>query len=125
MNTAISEIKIPEVELNIYSVRNPVEGPIVENYVVSSAVSPNFVRHITFAISGTDLVERIRAGQSVGILPPGKDERGRAHKLRLYSISSSTSGEGGKRHLISTTVKRTIEELDNKQIGRASCRERV
>lgn len=114
MNTAISEIKIPEVELNIYSVRNPVEVPIVENYVVTSEVSPNFVRHITFDISGTDLVGRIRAGQSVGILPPGKDERGRAHKLRLYSISSSTSGEGGKRHLISTTVKRTIEELDNK-----------
>src|SRR5690554_3782032 len=113
MNTTTTEIKIPEVELNIYSVKNPVEVPIVENYVVTSESSPNYVRHITFDISGTDLVGRIRAGQSVGILPPGKDDRGRNHKLRLYSISSSTSGEGGIRHLISTTVKRTIEELDN------------
>ena len=113
MNTTTTEIKIPEVELNIYSVKNPVEVPIVENYVVTTESSPNYVRHITFDISGTDLVGRIRAGQSVGILPPGKDNRGKNHKLRLYSVSSSTSGEGGKQHLISTTVKRTIEELDN------------
>jgi ferredoxin--NADP+ reductase len=110
----MSEIKMPEVELNIYSPKNPVEVSIVENYIVTKESSPNFVRHITFDISGTDLENRVRVGQSVGILPPGKDQNGRDHKLRLYSVSSPTSGEGGKRHLISTTVKRTIDEFEEK-----------
>lgn len=110
----MSEIKLPEVELNIYSPKDPTEATIVENYVVTKETSPNFVRHITFDISGTDLVDRVRVGQSIGILPPGQDENGRDHKLRLYSVSSPTSGEGGKRHLISTTVKRTIDEFNDK-----------
>jgi ferredoxin--NADP+ reductase len=117
----MAEITLPEVELNIYSPKDPVEVPIVENYIVTKESSPNFVRHVTFDISGTDLENRIRVGQSVGILPPGKNKKGRDHKLRLYSISSPTSGESGNRHLISTTVKRTIEEFEEKlYIGVAS-----
>ncbi|MEX2435634.1 MAG: hypothetical protein WD735_03055 [Balneolaceae bacterium] len=117
----MAEITLPEVELNIYSPKDPVEVPIVENYIVTKESSPNFVRHVTFDISGTDLENRIRVGQSVGILPPGKNKKGRDHKLRLYSISSPTSGESGNRHLISTTVKRTIEEFEEKlYIGIAS-----
>lgn len=110
----MSEIKLPEVELNIYSPKDPVEVTVVENYIVTKESSPNFVRHVTFDVSGTELVNRVRVGQSVGILPPGKNENGRDHKLRLYSVSSPTAGEGGKPHLISTTVKRTIEEFQNK-----------
>jgi len=63
----MSEIKLPEVELNIYSKNTPVEVTVVENYVATKDSSPNYVRHITFDISGTDLVENIRVGQSVGI----------------------------------------------------------
>lgn len=108
------EIKLPEVELNIYSPKDPTVATIVENYIVTKESSPNFVRHITFDISNTDLVDRVRVGQSVGILPPGKDENGRDHKLRLYSVSSPTSGENGEKHLISTTVKRDITEFNDK-----------
>ena len=110
----MSELILPEVELNIYSPKDPVEVEVVENYIVTKESSPNIVRHITFDVSGTELENRIRAGQSVGILPPGEDASGRPHKLRLYSISSPTTGEHGKRHLVSTTVKRTIEEFENK-----------
>lgn len=108
------ELKLPEVELNIYGPKDPVEVTVVENYVITKESSPNFVRHITFDISDTELVGRVKVGQSIGIIPPGKNERGRDHKLRLYSVSSPNGGENGKPHLISTTVKRTIEELDNK-----------
>jgi len=110
----MSELKLPEVELNIYSPKDPVEATVVENYIVTRESSPNIVRHITFDVSGTELENRIRVGQSIGILPPGKDGSGRPHKLRLYSISSPTGGEHGKKHLISTTVKRTIEEFDER-----------
>lgn len=110
----MSEIVVPEVELNIYSPKDPIEIKVVENSICTSESSPNFVRHITFDVSGTELEGRVRVGQSLGILTPGTDERGKPHKLRLYSVSSPTNGEGGKRHLISTTVKRTIEEIDGK-----------
>jgi ferredoxin--NADP+ reductase len=115
------EIKLPEVELNIYTPKNPVEVPIVENYVCTKENSPNFVRHVTFDISGTDLEGHVRAGQSIGILAPGKDKNGRPHKLRLYSVASPTKGEGNKPHLISTTVKRTIEEFDDNSLYLGVC----
>ncbi|MDX1639180.1 MAG: hypothetical protein R3281_14535 [Balneolaceae bacterium] len=117
----MAEITLPEVELNIYTPKDPVEVPIVENWICTKEASPNFVRHVTFDISGTDLEGRVRVGQSVGILPPGKDENGRPHKLRLYSISSPTRGENGKQHLISTTVKRTIEEWDDNSLYLGVC----
>lgn len=110
----MAELILPEVEMNIYSPKDPVEVEVVENYIVTKESSPNIVRHITFDVAGTDLESRIRVGQSVGILPPGEDENGRPHKLRLYSVSSPTIGEHGKKNLVSTTVKRTIEELENK-----------
>lgn len=115
------EIKLPEVELNIYTPKNPVEVPIVENRICSKEASPNFVRHVTFDISGTDLEGRVKVGQSIGILPPGENESGRSYKLRLYSVSSPSSGEQGKSHLISTTVKRTIEELENNELYLGVC----
>lgn len=110
----MAEIKLPEVELNIYTPKNPVEVTVAENRIVTRESSPNIIRHLTFDISGTDLVNRVRVGQSLGVLPPGENEKGRPHKLRLYSVSSPTKGEGGKPHLVSTTVKRTIEEFKDK-----------
>ena len=87
---------------------------MVENYIVSRESSPNYVRHITFDVSGTDLEGRVKVGQSIGVMPPGTDEKGRPHKMRLYSVSSPTGGEQGREHYISTTVKRTIEEFEGR-----------
>lgn len=112
----MSDIELPEVELNIHTPKDPVEGTVVENYVCTTEESPNFVRHMTFDISGTALEGRMRIGQSIGVLPPGKNERGRPYKLRLYSIASPSEGENGKSHLVSTTVKRTIEEWDDNSL---------
>lgn len=115
------EIKLPEVELNIYTPKDPVEVPIVENWICTKRSSPNFVRHVTFDISGTDLEGRVRVGQSIGILPPGQNENGRDYKLRLYSVASPTKGEDGDTSLVSTTVKRTIEELEDNRLYLGVC----
>lgn len=106
------EIILPEVELNIHSPKNPTEATVVENYVCTAESSPNIVRHMTFDISGTDLEGKFRVGQSIGVLPPGENEKGKPHKLRLYSVSSPSNGESGKKHLVSTTVKRAMDEVD-------------
>lgn len=115
------EIKFPEVELNIYTPRNPVEVPIVENWICTKESSPNFIRHVTFDLSGTELEGKVKIGQSVGILPPGNASNGRPHKLRLYSVSSPSAGEGGNPAMVSTTVKRTIEELDDNKLFLGVC----
>ena len=115
------EIKLPEVELNIYTPKDPVEVPVVENYICTKESSPNFVRHVTFDVSGTDLEGKIRVGQSIGILPPGENEKGRPYKLRLYSVSSPSKGEEGNASLVSTTVKRTIEELNGEKLYLGVC----
>ncbi len=106
------DIHLPEVELNIHTPKNTAEATIVENYVCTAENSPNIIRHITFDISGTALEGKFRTGQSIGVLPPGENEKGRPHKIRLYSVSSPTKGEKGKKHLVSTTVKRANEEVD-------------
>ncbi|MEX0593447.1 MAG: FAD-binding oxidoreductase [Balneolaceae bacterium] len=110
----MSEIILPQVELNIYTPKDTVTATIAENYIVTSSSSPNFVRHITFDISGTDLVGRVKCGQAIGVLPPGMNEKGRPHKIRLYSVSSPDEGEGGDPTKISTTVKRVLEEWESK-----------
>lgn len=110
------EIVLPEVKLNLYNRKMPVEVTVVENYVATKESSPNFIRHITFDVSGTELEGNIIAGQAMGIQAPGEDAKGKPHKIRLYSVSSPSSGEGGKKNLVSTTVKRVVEEWDDNSL---------
>lgn len=105
---------LPDVELNLLTPKAPATARIVENRVATRESSPNIVRHITFDLTGTGLEGRLRTGQSIGVLPPGADAKGKPHKVRLYSLSSPTAGEGGQPHLASTTVKRAIDEVDGR-----------
>jgi len=105
------EIIYPDVAVNLYKPNNPVEVPVVENRLATLEVSPNIIRHITLDVSGTELEGNIRAGQSIGCIPEGFTERdGKPAKVRLYSISSPSSGEDGNPGLVAITVKRVIEE---------------
>ncbi len=101
---------MPQVEINLCKPKAPVRVPLVESRIVTAETSPNFVRHVTFDVGGTPLEGKLRAGQSFGIVPPGTDANGKAHKLRLYSIASPSRGEKGAGRLVSTTVKRVLEE---------------
>ncbi len=107
----MTEIVFPEVDVNTYKPKNPVEVTVLENRIATVQTSPNIIRHITFDVSGTELEGRIRSGQSVGVIPEGVTERdGKPPKVRLYSISSPTRGEDGEGKILSITVKRVIEE---------------
>ena len=103
-------IQLPEVDLNTYKPKNPVEVPIVKSEICTDAASPNFVRHIEFEVSGTELENRVIPGQALGVIAEGEDENGRPHKVRLYSICSPTGGEDGEGKIYATTVKRVIDE---------------
>ncbi len=105
-----TEFNIPDVPINLVKPKEPVEVPIIESKIATAASSPNFIRHITFDVSGTPLENNIRSGQSIGILAPGIDEKGKPHSLRLYSVASPTGGEDGNGKIYATTVKRVIDE---------------
>ncbi len=103
--------ELPEVRQHLVSPAEPVVGRVVSSRLCTAArKAAGFVRHIEIDVAGTPLAGAWRAGQSFGVVPPGADDKGRPHKLRLYSIAAPTGGETGDGTILSTTVKRTIEE---------------
>lgn len=103
-----------DIPVNIYRPKNPFIGKCVENTELVKEGGSGTVRHLTFDISGGDL--RYLEGQSIGIIPPGTDESGKPHKLRLYSIASTRHGD----HLDDKTVSLCVRQLEyqNKETGK-------
>lgn len=107
---ATDQIRTPDVDINIYKPNNPILVPVTKSEIITCSASPNFVRHIEFDLSGTELENLPIPGQSLGVLAEGVDENGRDHKVRLYSTCSPTGGEYGDGKIYATTVKRVIDE---------------
>ena len=95
-----------EIPSNLYKPNAPLEARVTQHERLTAPDSPNDVRHIVFDISGSEL--RYVEGQSIGILPPGADDAGKPHKLRLYSIASPAVGDDGAGKTVSLCVKRAI-----------------
>ncbi len=55
-------------------------------------------------------------GQSIGILPPGSDDKGRPHHARQYSIASPRNGERPGYNNLSLTVKRVLEDHQGRPV---------
>lgn len=109
-----SPIGIPvlrEARQHLVHPSEPVIAKVVGSEICSrSKKSSGIIRHIQIDVSGTPLEEAWIAGQSFGVVPPGLTEQGNQHKLRLYSIASPTRGERGEGKILSTTLKRLIDE---------------
>lgn len=95
-----------EVPSNIYKPNAPLEAKVIRHERLTAPDSPNDVCHIVFDIAGSEL--RYVEGQSIGILPPGTDDTGKPHKLRLYSIASPAVGDDGEGKTVSLCVKRAV-----------------
>ena len=108
---------LPEARMNVVSPKEPVIGRVIENELCMRGKSASFVRHTQIDVSGTPLAGAFRAGQAFGVIPPGEDEQGRPHKVRLYSIASPTCGEDGAGQVLATTCKRTIDEYQAQRAG--------
>jgi ferredoxin--NADP+ reductase len=103
--------EMPEVKMHLATPVKPCVGTVVQTHrCTASRKAAGFVRHVSIDVTGTPLAGNFVAGQSFGVIPPGIDATGKPHKLRLYSIASPTQGEDGQGNVLSTTVKRTIDE---------------
>jgi len=111
MTAAPNEPVLREVPMHLLRPTEPGTGVITRNErCTASAKCSGFVRHLEIDVSGTPLEGRCFPGQSIGIIPDGVDEKGRPHKVRLYSLCSPAAGEDGQGKVYATTVKRTIDE---------------
>lgn len=102
--------QFPEVEMNLVSPAQPAIARIVSNDLCMNGKSASYVRHTVLDVSDTPLAGRLHAGQAFGVIPPGRDARGKVHKVRLYSLACPSWGEDGAGQHIATTTKRLIDE---------------
>lgn len=109
-STGGGEIALPEAKMHLYRPNEPVTVKVTKSEICTGRKAAGFVRHVEFDVSGTALVGHVLPGQSIGVLAPGTDAKGRPHAVRLYSVANPTRGEDGSGNIISTTVKRTIDE---------------
>jgi ferredoxin--NADP+ reductase len=100
--------KDKDIPVNIYRPNNPFIGKCIENRELVAEGGIGTVRHLTFDISGGDL--HYLEGQSIGIIPPGTDAKGKPNKIRLYSIASTRHGD----HLDDKTVSLCVRQLEYK-----------
>jgi ferredoxin--NADP+ reductase len=97
-----------DIPVNLYRPNAPYVGKCVSNEELVKEGGIGTCRHLTFDISGGDL--RYLEGQSIGIIPAGTDDKGKPHKLRLYSIASTRHGD----HLDDKTVSLCVRQLEYK-----------
>ena len=100
--------KHSDVPVNIYRPKSPFVGKCISNEPLVGEDGIGTVQHITFDLSGGDL--HYVEGQSIGIIPEGTDEKGKPHKLRLYSIASTRHGD----NLDDKTVSLCVRQLEYK-----------
>jgi ferredoxin--NADP+ reductase len=98
----------PDVPVNIYRPNNPYIGTCLSNDELVGEGGIGTVRHLIFDISGGDL--RYVEGQSIGIIPDGTDDKGKPHKIRLYSIASTRHGD----YVDDKTVSLCVRQLEYK-----------
>jgi len=106
----MSDPQFGDVQMHVVKPKAPVVGRVVESTPCLKGRSASYVRHIAIDVSGTPLAGTFRAGQSFGVIPPGENEKGKPHAVRLYSISAPSWGEDGNGNVVSTTCKRLIDE---------------
>lgn len=96
------------VKVNIYRPNAPLTAKVVSNEFLVAEGGVGIVQHLKFDISGSELT--YLEGQSIGIIPPGLDAKGKPNKLRLYSIASTRHGDD----VDDKSVSLCVRELDYK-----------
>jgi ferredoxin--NADP+ reductase len=103
--------KHADVPVNIYRPNAPFVGKCISNDGLLGEGGIGMVQHVKFDISAGDL--RYFEGQSIGIIPPGKDNKGKPNKIRLYSIASTRHGDNVDDKTVSLCVRK-LEYKDEK-----------
>ncbi len=99
-----------EPRINLFDRKNPAKATVTGNFRLTAADASSDIRHVILDFGATRMP--VLEGQSIGIIPPGSDDNGRRHMMRLYSIASSRDGERPNTNNVALTVKRVVEPRD-------------
>jgi benzoyl-CoA 2,3-dioxygenase component A len=99
---------------NLYGPKTPTTATVVGNVQVNEAGTSNETHHIVLDLGHMPFP--VLEGQSIGIVPPGQDDKGKPHFARQYSIASPRNGERPGYNNLSITVKRVVEDHDGKPV---------
>jgi benzoyl-CoA 2,3-dioxygenase component A len=94
--------------VNLYSAKNPVSATVTGNFRLTAEDASSDIHHIVLDFGATPFP--VLEGQSIGIIPPGVDDNGKPHLLRMYSVASPRDGERPHYNNLSLTVKRVVED---------------
>lgn len=100
--------------VGLYPVGRPAIATVTGNYRLTAEDAGSDIRHIVldFGRSAFPVLE----GQSLGVLVPGTDARGRPHHMRLYSIASPRNGERSGYNNVALTVKRVTADREGRPV---------
>jgi len=90
--------------INVYTLAKPARASVQGNYRLTHETADNDVRHVILDLGAQPFP--VLEGQSVGVIAPGLDSKGKPHLPRLYSVSSPRDGERPNFNNLSLTVKR-------------------
>jgi benzoyl-CoA 2,3-dioxygenase component A len=91
-----------------------VTATVAGNYRLTAADTESDIHHIVLDF-GTQFFP-ILEGQSIGIIPPGVDEAGKPHYMRMYSVASPRAGEREGYNNLSLTVKRVVSDHEGNPV---------
>lgn len=100
--------------VGIYPLRNPATAKVTGNFRLTGEDAGSDIRHIVLDLGA--LAMPVLEGQTIGIVPPGTDERGRPHYVRLFSVASPRDGERPGHNNLSLTVKRVVEDHQGRPV---------
>ena len=100
--------------VNLHGPKAPITATVVGNVQVNDAGTENETHHVVLDMGSMPFP--VLEGQSIGIIPPGVDAKGKAHHARQYSIASPRNGERPGYNNLSLTVKRVVQDHDGKAV---------
>ncbi len=96
--------------VNLYTRGEPAVAKVAGNFRLTDGTTDSDIRHIVLDFGSHSFP--VLEGQSIGIVPPGVDAKGRPHHVRLYSVASPRDGERPNHNNLSLTVKRDVAVVE-------------
>ncbi len=94
--------------INLHTLEQPATATVTGNFRLTGDGATSDIRHLVLDFGGTAFP--VLEGQTIGIVPPGRDAQGRPHHVRLYSVASPRDGERPRYNNVAITVKRVTED---------------
>jgi benzoyl-CoA 2,3-epoxidase subunit A len=95
-------------QVSLYGPSEPARARVAGNLRLTETGASCDIRHIVLDFGA--IAMPVLEGQTIGIVPPGRDASGRAYAIRLYSVASPRDGERPGYNNLSLTVKRVTED---------------